>query len=73
MLNHSAILLVTNDGNVSNARNSSTNIAWPGRLDAYPQVVTFFESVPGLAFLHRLMLAFHLRLGGRCVGGLTRH
>ena len=26
--------------------------AWQDRLDACPQVVEFFESVPGLAFLH---------------------
>jgi hypothetical protein len=31
--------------------------AWQERLDACPQVVAFFESVPGLAFLHRLVLA----------------
>jgi uncharacterized protein DUF6399 len=34
--------------------------AWQDRLDACPQVVEFFESVPGLAFLHRLVLAFHV-------------
>ena len=34
--------------------------AWQERLDACPQVVEFFESVPGLAFLHRLVLAFHV-------------
>ena len=34
--------------------------AWQGRLDACPQVLEFFESVPGLAFLHRLVLAFHV-------------
>ena len=55
-------MLVTNDGGVSNARNSSTNIAWQDRLDACPQVVAFFGSVPGLAFLHRLVLAFHVVL-----------
>ena len=32
-------------------------LAWQDRLDACPQVVEFFESVPGLAFLHRLTLA----------------
>ena len=37
--------------------------AWQERLDACPQVVEFFESVPGLAFLHRLVLAFQ----GGCV------
>jgi hypothetical protein len=30
------------------------------RLDACPAVVAFFHSVPGLAFLHRLVLAIHL-------------
>ena len=34
--------------------------AWQDRLDACPQVVEFFESVPGLAFLHRLTLALHV-------------
>ena len=34
--------------------------AWQARLDACPQGVEFFESVPGLAFLHRLVLAFHV-------------
>ena len=34
--------------------------AWQDRLDACPQVVEFFESVPGLAFLHRLVLALHV-------------
>lgn len=34
--------------------------AWQDRLDACPQVVEFFESVPGLAFLHRLVVAFHV-------------
>ena len=33
---------------------------WQDRLDACPHVVEFFESVPGLAFLHRLVLAFHV-------------
>jgi hypothetical protein len=33
---------------------------WQGQLDACPQVVQFFESVPGLAFLHRLVLALHV-------------
>jgi hypothetical protein len=36
--------------------------AWQDRLDACPQVVAFFESVPGLAFLHRLVLALHVVL-----------
>jgi hypothetical protein len=36
--------------------------AWQDRLDACPQVVEFFESVPGLAFLHRLILALHVVL-----------
>ena len=30
------------------------------RLDACPTVVTFLHSVPGLAFLHRLVLALHV-------------
>jgi len=34
--------------------------AYPDSLDACPAVVAFFESVPGLAFLHRLVLAIHL-------------
>src|SRR5262245_51076832 len=33
---------------------------WQGRLDACPHVIKFFESVPGLAFLHRLVLALHV-------------
>ncbi len=33
---------------------------WQERLDACPHVVEFFERVPGLAFLHRLVLAFHV-------------
>ena len=32
-------------------------LVWQDRLDACPQVAEFFESVPGLAFLHRLTLA----------------
>jgi hypothetical protein len=41
----------------------STLQAWrmyQDRLDACPTVVAFFQSVPGLAFLHRLVLALHL-------------
>ena len=34
--------------------------AYQERLDECPAVVAFFHSVPGLAFLHRLVLAFHL-------------
>jgi len=34
--------------------------AYHDSLDACPAVVAFFESVPGLAFLHRLVLAIHL-------------
>ena len=34
--------------------------AYHDRLDACPAVVTFFQSVPGLAFLHQLVLALHL-------------
>ena len=37
-------------------------------LDACPTVVTFFHSPPGLAFLHRLVLALHVVCveGGAC-------
>jgi hypothetical protein len=41
----------------------STLQAWRAyheNLDEHPAVVAFFHSVPGLAFLHRLVLAFHL-------------
>ena len=41
----------------------STLQAWrvyQERLDECPTVVAFFHSVPGLAFLHRLVLAIHL-------------
>jgi helix-turn-helix, Psq domain len=34
--------------------------AYQERLAACPAVVAFFHSVPGLAFLHRLVLAIHL-------------
>jgi hypothetical protein len=34
--------------------------AWQERLDACPRVVECFESVPGLACLHRLVLALHV-------------
>jgi hypothetical protein len=34
--------------------------AYQDRLDACPAVVAFFQSPPGLAFLHRLVLALHL-------------
>src|SRR5215475_12896205 len=34
--------------------------AYQERLDACPEVVAFFHSVAGLAFLHRLVLAVHL-------------
>jgi transposase len=34
--------------------------AYQERLDACPAVVAFFQSVPGLAFLHRLVLAIHV-------------
>src|SRR2546426_4026963 len=34
--------------------------AYQERLDECPAVVAFFHSVPGLAFLHRLVLAPHL-------------
>ena len=32
----------------------------PERLDECPAVVAFFHRIPGLAFLHRLVLAIHL-------------
>ena len=35
-------------------------LAHQENLDESPAVVTFFHSVPGLAFLHRLILALHL-------------
>lgn len=35
-------------------------VVWQDSLDAYPRVVEFFQSVPGLAFLHRLVLALHV-------------
>ena len=41
----------------------STLQAWQAyqeRLDACPAVVAFFHRGPGLAFLHRLVLAIHL-------------
>ena len=41
----------------------STLQAWRvyhDRLDACPAVVAFFQSVPGLAFLHQLVIALHL-------------
>src|SRR5262245_43890732 len=34
--------------------------AYHDRLDACPAVVAFFHSVPGLAFLHQLVIALHL-------------
>ena len=34
--------------------------AYQEHLDECPAVVAFFQSVPGLAFLHRLVLAIHL-------------
>ena len=34
--------------------------AYQERLDECPAVVAFFHSVPGLAFLHRLVVAIHL-------------
>ena len=49
----------------------STLQAWRAyheRLDECPAVVVFFQSPPGLAFLHRLFLAIHLVCseGGAC-------
>ena len=41
----------------------STLQAWrlyQDRLDACPAVAAFFQSVPGLAFLHRLVMALHV-------------
>lgn len=41
----------------------STRQAWrayPERLDACPAIGAFCHSVPGLAFLHRLVVALHL-------------
>src|SRR5215471_16215934 len=34
--------------------------AYQESLDAHPAVVAFFHSAPGLAFLHRLVVAIHL-------------
>ena len=34
--------------------------AYQERLDEHPAVVAFFHSAPGLAFLHRLVIAIHL-------------
>ncbi len=33
---------------------------WHDTLDICPEVAQFFQSGPGLAFLHRLVMAFHL-------------
>ena len=33
---------------------------WQERLDSCPQVGTFFASGPGLAYLHRLVMALHV-------------
>jgi hypothetical protein len=33
---------------------------WQDSIDACPRVVAFFESGPGLAFLHRLVMALHV-------------
>jgi hypothetical protein len=33
---------------------------WHDTLDICPHVADFFQSGPGLAFLHRLVIAFHL-------------
>jgi hypothetical protein len=33
---------------------------WQETLDACPQVVAFFDSGPGLAYLHRLVMALHV-------------
>src|SRR5262249_45995024 len=34
--------------------------AWQASLDACPRVVQFFHRVPGLAFLHRLVMALQV-------------
>src|SRR4029453_3408309 len=34
--------------------------AWQDRLDGWPRGRRFFEAMPGLAFLHRLILALHV-------------
>jgi hypothetical protein len=34
--------------------------AWQDSIDACPRVVEFFDRVPGLAFLHRLVMALHV-------------
>jgi hypothetical protein len=46
--------------------------AWQARLDTCPQVVEFFESVPGLAFLHRVILALHVVCIEIGAGGIRR-
>jgi hypothetical protein len=33
---------------------------WQETLDACPQVAAFFDSGPGLAYLHRLVMALHV-------------
>jgi hypothetical protein len=33
---------------------------WHDSLDICPHVAEFFQSGPGLAFLHRIVIAFHL-------------
>ena len=33
---------------------------WHDTLDVCPHVADFFQSGPGLAFLHRIVIAFHL-------------
>jgi hypothetical protein len=32
---------------------------WHDTLDICPHVAEFFQSGPGLAFLHRIVIAFH--------------
>src|SRR5262249_55030199 len=44
--------------------------AYPDRLDACPEGVAFFFSVSGLAFLHRLVIAFHVVCVGVCACGI---
>ena len=47
---------------------------WHDTLDMCPHVAHFFQSGPGLAFLHRLVIAFHLvcvEVGALIMGSAT--
>ena len=44
--------------------------AWQDSIDACPRVVEFFDSVPGLVFLHRLVMAFHVVFVDIGAGGI---